>query len=505
MRYTHLIFAIFCSSITATAAEPVSFNRQIRPILSDRCFTCHGPDSAAREAGLRFDQEDSAKSRLEDSGTFAIVAGKPELSEMLARMIEPDPDLRMPPVDSNLSVSPEEIELIRRWIAQGATWERHWSFIAPVKSELPEVKDDSWPINAVDHFILHRLEADRLEPSPPADKEHWLRRVSFDLTGLSPTLKELDEFLADDSDEAYRKAVDRLLSSRAFGERMAQEWLDVARYGDTDGLFEDHPRSIYPWRDWVIDAFNDNLSYRDFIAWQVAGDLLPDATIQQRIATGFLRNNPTSNEGGIINEDYRVKYLVDRVNTTATAMMGLTLECAQCHDHKYDPMTQLEYYQFAGFFNNLVGNGNTKGTAAPTLRRFNAEQATRMPVIESELADIDATLKSTPDSLTADFEKWLKELEQPLEWVSRTILANSQIRDSDGWLVAVEEPKLEDSDLPVRPKIPGQFVRLEMPQDHVGFLTISEVQVFSGGKNIARTGKATQSSVGYNSPAEKAS
>jgi hypothetical protein len=453
---------------------------------------------------LRFDREDSAKAPLEHSGNTAIVAGKPEASEMLARLIESDPDLRMPPADSNLSVSPEEIELIRRWIAEGAKWERHWSFIAPVKSDRPAVKDDSWPVNAIDHFILRRLEAEGLEPSKSADKERWLRRVSFDLTGLPPTLKELDEFLADDSDEAYGKAVDRLLNSRAFGERMAQEWLDVARYGDTDGLFEDHPRSIYPWRDWVVDAFNSNLSYSDFISWQIAGDLLPDATIEQRVATGFLRNNPTSNEGGIINEDYRVKYLVDRVNTTATAMMGLTLECAQCHDHKYDPMTQREYYQFAGFFNSLVGNGNTKGAAAPTLRRFNADQAARMPVIDRELADIDATLKSTPDGLTADFDKWVRELEQPVEWTSHTVLAISEIRESEGWLVAVDKTKSDKTDSPARPTMQGRFVRLEMPKDHVGFLTISEVQVFSGGKNIARTGKATQSSVGYNSPATKA-
>lgn len=504
MRYTYLSAVILCSAVTATAAEPISFNKHIRPILSDRCFVCHGPDSATREAGLRFDREDSSKSTLEDSGKTAIVAGKPEASEMLARLIEADPDLRMPPADSNLSVSPDEIELIRRWIAEGAKWERHWSFITPVKVDLPTVTAKFWPINAIDHFILRRLEAEGLAPTTPADKERWLRRVSFDLTGLPPTLSELDEFLADDSETAYRKAVDRLLNSRAFGERMAQEWLDVARYGDTDALFEDHPRSVYPWRDWVIEAFNSNLPYSEFISWQVAGDLLPDATVEQRIATGFLRHNPTSNEGGIINEDYRVKYLVDRVNTTATAMMGLTLECAQCHDHKYDPMTQREYYQFAGFFNSLVGNGNTKGAAAPTLRRFNADQAARMPVIDSELAKIDATLKSTPDALTADFEKWIKDLEQPVEWTSHSVIANSKVRESDGWLVAIEKTKPADIETPARPKMQGRFVRLEMPKDHVGFLTISEVQVFSAGRNIARTGKATQSSVGYNSPAAKA-
>lgn len=504
MRHTLLFAATLCCAVSATAAEPISFNKHIRPILSDRCFICHGPDSAAREAGLRFDREESAKTPLEVSGETAIVPGKPEISEMLARLTESDPDLRMPPAESNLSVSPDEIELIRRWIAAGARWERHWAFVAPVKDDPPPVTDRSWPVNAIDHFILRRLETEGLTPSKPADRERWLRRVSFDLTGLSPTLQELDEFLADESDKAYDEAVDRLLTSRAFGERMAQEWLDVARYGDTDGLFEDHPRSIYPWRDWVVDAFNGNLPYSDFISWQVAGDLLPDATVDQRVATGFLRNNPTSNEGGIINEDYRVKYLVDRVNTTATAMMGLTLECAQCHDHKYDPMTQREYYQFAGFFNNLIGNGNTKGSAAPTLRRFNAEEAARIPVIDSELTEIDTTLKSTPDALTADFKNWVNELERPVVWVSHSLVTNSDVHDLDGWLAAVKQPNREEPESAARAKMRGRFVRLEMPKDHVGFLTISEVQVFSAGKNIARTGKATQSSVGYNSPAGKA-
>ena len=306
MRYLFVTAAILGSAMYATAAEPISFNKQIRPILADRCFKCHGPDSATREADLRFDQEQSAKRAL-DSGETAIVAGKPEMSAMLARLTESDPDLRMPPADSNLAVTPKEIDLIRRWIANGAKWQRHWSLIAPAKNAPPSVKDKTWPRNAIDHFILRRLEEEGLKPTNPADKERWLRRVSFDLTGLPPTLPELDSFLADKSPKAYEKAVDRLLKSRAFGQRMAQEWLDIARYGDTDGLFEDHPRSIYPWRDWVVDAFNNNLPYSDFITWQIAGDLLPNTTVDQRVATGFLRNNPTSNEGGIIDEDYRVK------------------------------------------------------------------------------------------------------------------------------------------------------------------------------------------------------
>ncbi|NIP97497.1 MAG: DUF1549 domain-containing protein, partial [Akkermansiaceae bacterium] len=230
----------------------------------------------------------------------------------------------MPPPDSKLTVSEEEITLIRRWIAEGARWERHWAFIPPASPPLPEVENHNWPRNEIDHFILARLESEGLEPAPEADRAHLVRRLTFDLTGLPPTIEDLDTFLLDNSDDAYERAVDRLLSSPAFGERLAVEWLDVARYGDTDGLFEDHPRTIYAWRDWVVSAFNDNIPYKDFITWQLAGDLLPDATTSQRIATGFLRNNPTSNEGGIIDEDYRIKYLVDRVNTTATAFLGLT-------------------------------------------------------------------------------------------------------------------------------------------------------------------------------------
>lgn len=486
------------------AQERVSFNRDIRPILSDRCFICHGPDALAREADLRFDQEDSAKSPRGGGPHAAIVPGDPESSEMLVRMLESDPDLQMPPPDSNLSVSDREIQLVKRWIEEGAAWEKHWSLIAPSPPEVPSVSDASWPVNSIDQFILKRLESSGLKPSRPATREHWLRRVSFDLTGLPPTIEQMDEFLADNASDARAKVVDRLLKSVAYGERMALEWLDVSRYGDTDGLFEDHPRDIYPWRDWVIEAFNSNLPYSDFIKWQLAGDLLPEPTIDQRVATGFLRHNPTSNEGGIIDEDYRVKYLVDRVNTTATAMMGLTLECAQCHDHKYDPMTQREYYQFAGFFNSLVGNGNTKGAAAPTLRRYDTEQSKRILKISELLSKLDTELKSTPKALSTEFDQWVAELEEPVRWIDPAIEVNKDFDQSKGWLVAKSvKPKSEEVNSD-RPTMKGRYVRLEMPKDHDGFLTISEVQVFSAGVNIARTGKATQSSIGYNSPASKA-
>ena len=486
---------LICLAVTAPDPEQVSFNDHIRPILADRCYACHGPDSVQRKADLRLDQEEAAAA--------VLVAGKPDDSEILRRLTSDDPDEMMPPPSSKLKVSAAEVDLIRRWIQQGAQWERHWSFAPPKKTELPAVNNKAWPIDPIDHFILSRLEAEGLQPALPTTKEHWLRRVTFDLTGLPPTLEELDAFLADNSADARERVVDRLLKSPAFGERLALEWLDTARYGDTDGLFEDHPRAIYPWRDWVVESFNSNLPYNDFLTWQLAGDLLPDATTSQRIATGFLRNNPTSNEGGIIAEDYRIKYLVDRVNTTATAMLGLTLECAQCHDHKYDPMTQREYYQFAGFFNNLVGNGNTKGATAPTLRNYTDDQATRLKVIETELTQVDATLKSSPDQLTTDFELWLKQLEQPVKWTTPELVADKTVKSDEGWLVRIEETPSE-SPVVNEQAMRGRFVRVALKSGQSGFLTLSEVEVFVEKNNIARSGKATQSSVGYNSPAAKA-
>ena len=376
------LFLLILFPTSSWSAASISFNRDIRPLLADRCFSCHGPDSGSRKAGLRLDLEQSAKATRD--GVTPIIPGNPAKSAIMQRMTHSDPDEVMPPPDSKLSLSASEISRLRKWIEQGAKWERHWSFNPPKKSNLP-AKD---PANWIDHYVRQKLKAAGLKHSPPADPAHLLRRVTFDLTGLPPTIAELDAFLADPSDAAFRAAVDRLLPSSAFGERMAQEWLDVARYGDTDGLFEDHPRSIYPWRDWVVSAFNQNLPYRDFIAWQVAGDLQPNATDEQKLATGFLRNNVTSNEGGIIDEDYRVKYVIDRVNTTATAFLGITLECAQCHDHKYDPMTQREYYEFSGFFNSLKGRGNTKGATDPLLKLQTPENEARLVGIAKELKEI---------------------------------------------------------------------------------------------------------------------
>ncbi|MGK0199868.1 MAG: hypothetical protein ACI91J_003156, partial [Yoonia sp.] len=476
------LFLLILFPTSSWSAASISFNRDIRPLLADRCFSCHGPDSGSRKAGLRLDLEQSAKATRD--GVTPIIPGNPAKSAIMQRMTHSDPDEVMPPPDSKLSLSASEISRLRKWIEQGAKWERHWSFNPPKKSNLP-AKD---PANWIDHYVRQKLKAAGLKHSPPADPAHLLRRVTFDLTGLPPTIAELDAFLADPSDAAFRAAVDRLLPSSAFGERMAQEWLDVARYGDTDGLFEDHPRSIYPWRDWVVSAFNQNLPYRDFIAWQVAGDLQPNATDEQKLATGFLRNNVTSNEGGIIDEDYRVKYVIDRVNTTATAFLGITLECAQCHDHKYDPMTQREYYEFSGFFNSLKGRGNTKGATDPLLKLQTPENEARLVGIAKELKEIATVEKATPPELLADLKQWRNSLKQPVDWKLTYKTPAS---------------KNKTKSFPAS-KTKGRFVRLSLPPGQTGFMTISEVEIYSGGSNIARSGKATQSSVGYRSPAPKA-
>ena len=274
----------------------------------------------------------------------------------------------MPPAYSQKTLSGDQIDLIRRWIEQGAVWQQHWAFIPPRRPALPQVNDTSWPRQNLDHFVLKRLESQGLIPSPPAKKSRILRRVTFDLTGLPPTLDELDAFLADPSPAAYEKAVDRLLASPRYGERMAAVWLDLARYADTDGYQDDEPRIMWRWRDWVVDALNQNLSFDQFTIQQLAGDLLPDANPEQKLATGFLRNNRVNGEGGSIADEFRVEYAVDRVNTVSTAWMGLTVGCARCHDHKYDPISQTEFYGLFAFFNNISEPGTYRRSAAPTIK-----------------------------------------------------------------------------------------------------------------------------------------
>ena len=362
--------------------DPVEFRGDIQPILSSACFHCHGADASQRQAGLRLDHQEGL---LADRGGYrAVVPGNADDSELFQRIASGDPDQRMPPADAARRLSAREIELIRRWIEQGAEWEPHWSFVAPRRPELPSVADATWSIQELDRFVLARLEQSGMRPAPPADKERLLRRVTLDLTGLPPTLEELDTFLADDSPGAYEHAVDRLLSSPRYGERMAAVWLDLARFADSDGYQDDEPRTMWRWRDWLIETLNDNLPFDQFTIQQLAGDLLPDATLQQRLATGFLRNNRANGEGGAIADEYRLEYIVDRVETVSTVWMGLTAGCARCHDHKYDPLSQKEFYELFAFFNQIPEPGIYRRKASPLLKVPTRDEQRRLEEIESE-------------------------------------------------------------------------------------------------------------------------
>ena len=386
--------------------EPsVDFDRDIRPILSDRCYFCHGPDSGQRQADLRLD--------LEDEAMNVITPGDPDDSELIRRIFADDPDERMPPPDSKLEVTPQERELIKKWVMQGAKWKKHWAFERPVKQDVPSIKSNDNLTTEIDRFIVAKLEANGLELSPAASQERLIRRVTFDLTGLPPKLEEIDDFLNDDSPAAYEKVVDRLLQSNHYGERMASDWLDVARYSDTFGYQVDRDRYVWPWRDWVIRAFNANKSYDQFLTEQLAGDLLPDATDDQILATTFNRLHPQKVEGGSVEEEFRVEYVADRTQTLATAFLGLTLECARCHDHKFDPISQKEYYQLFSFFNNIDEAGLysyfTESVPTPTMRLVNAEEKQRLIVLEREAKQLAVVSAAAMETFQRGFEEWLDQ------------------------------------------------------------------------------------------------
>ncbi|WP_232064799.1 PSD1 and planctomycete cytochrome C domain-containing protein [Rhodocytophaga rosea] len=366
--------------------EKVSYNFDIRPILSDNCYACHGPDANKREAGLRLDIEAEAyKALAEHPSAHALVPGKPEQSQAFLRISTKDTTLLMPPAGSNLKLTSHQIKLIEKWIKQGAKYESHWAFTVPVKSQLPEVENKKWSKNQIDDFVLAKLEQTGIEPNEQADKERLLKRLSFDLTGLPPSLKMMDSFLADTSDHAYEKVVDELLALPSYGEKMALHWLDVARFADSHGFQDDSYRTQWPWRDWVIHAFNNNLPYDKFITWQLAGDLMPNATKEQLLATGFNRNHKITEEGGVVQEEYRVMYVTDRTNTVSKALMGVTMECANCHDHKYDPFSQKEYFQLFSFFNNVKEVGIESVVGGP-------ETYAKKPLMEISDKDIQEVL-----------------------------------------------------------------------------------------------------------------
>ncbi|HAH99852.1 MAG TPA: hypothetical protein DCO70_10975 [Verrucomicrobiales bacterium] len=381
--------------------ESVQYNRDIRPILSDNCFECHGPDAAKRKADLRLD--------IGDEGKSVVVAGKPEASELFKRISHSDSQEKMPPEDSGRVLTESEVGTLRRWIEQGARWEKHWAFIPPIRPPLPVAGGSGWSRGGIDRFILAKLRSVGLQPSPEADLETLLRRVTFDLTGLPPTPAEIDAFLLDTSPFAYEGVVDRLLASPRYGERMAIDWLDAARYADSHGYSLDRRRVMWPWRDWVIMAFNDNMPFDQFTIEQLAGDLLPDVTVEQKVATGFNRNHSIQSEGGVIDEEYRVETVVDRVETTSAVFLGLTFGCARCHDHKYDPISQKEFYEFYSFFNNVperahVGNAD-KQADQPFLKAPTALQRELMAALHEQEMQLKSVVYNEP--LSADFTEFV--------------------------------------------------------------------------------------------------
>lgn len=346
--------------------ETIDYIFDVKPILSDRCYLCHGPDDGTREAGLRLDLKEGAYAALgENLDRFAVVPGNIDSSQMVYRINHPDIQKRMPPQESNLTLSEYERNVLVKWIEQGAVWKDHWAFVVPEKPELPEAENDDAADSAIDLFILEKLSQKGIQPSERASKEKQLRRVYFDLTGLPPSLEAIDEFVNNTDPDAYEKVVDGLLSSDAYGERMASDWLDLARYADTHGYQDDLERIMWPWRDWVINAFNKNIPYDEFVTWQLAGDLIPDASLEQILATGFNRNHKITQEGGVIDEEYRVEYVMDRTVTTSKALLGLTMECARCHNHKYDPISQKEFYEFYSFFNQVNEKGRIEYDELP--------------------------------------------------------------------------------------------------------------------------------------------
>ncbi len=395
-----------------TVPDNIDFNRHVKPILSDRCFSCHGPDKGKLKAGLRLDIPDAVYGELpETPGKKALVPGSLRNSEVFKRIISTDPDYLMPEPKSHLTLSAYEKAVLIKWIENGATYKPHWAFIKPVKPDLPEVTQKAWMKNPIDQFILSHLEKEKLPPSPQADKETLLRRISLDLTGLPPSLDEMDAFIKDPSPNAYEKQVDRLLASPHYGEKMATDWLDVARFADSHGYTVDRLRDMSPWRDWVINAFNKNLSYNDFITWQLAGDLLPHPTKEQLIATAFNRNHQQNMEGGIVEEEFRVEYVTDRVNTTAEAFMALTVGCARCHDHKFDPISQKEYYQMYSFFNNIKEAGQISWDNAmpvPTMLITNDEKDKILSFFKTKEQQKQDQLRTEAQAEENSFNQWLQ-------------------------------------------------------------------------------------------------
>jgi hypothetical protein len=403
---------VWLSIAPLSAADAVDFNRDVRPILSNHCWNCHGPDEKSREAGLRLDQRESALSALE-SGQRAIVPGDVAVSTLLTRITSRSADELMPPPGFQRPLSERQMDTLRRWVAAGAPYAGHWAFQPVQRNSPPDVQHPGWIRNEIDRFILAKLESEGLSPSPEADRASWLRRVTLDLTGLPPTLAELDAFLADQSIKAYETVVDRLLASPRHAERMAIQWLDAARFADTNGYNNDEVRTMWPWRDWVIRAFADNMPFDQFLTEQLAGDLLPSASVSQKVATGFVRNHVLTTEGGIIEEEYHVEYVADRVHTVSTVFLALSLQCARCHDHKFDPLTQRDFYRFAAYLNNVpdrVVSYNQARMAEPLLKVPSPQQQATLAELAERQQALETSLVERRKSVIPEIAAWEQAL-----------------------------------------------------------------------------------------------
>jgi hypothetical protein len=410
--------------------DEVNFNFDVKPILSDKCYTCHGPDDKARKANLRLDIESGFYKSLEDNPNhYVINKNSPEKSEILNRINSENASYVMPPPESNLKLSNREKEVLKKWVDQGGNWEPHWAYTKPKLPNIPEIDLENWASNEIDYFIAKKLNSVGMTPSEKEEKEILIRRAYFDLIGLPPTIQEIDEFVTDNSNNAYEKVIDKLLESKSYGERMAAIWMDLSRYGDSHGYQDDQERIMWPWRDWVIHAYNTNMTYDKFITWQMAGDMLPNATKEQIIASGFNRNHKITQEGGVVPEEYRVEYVADRTVTSAKIMMGLTVECARCHTHKYDPISHDEFFSLYSFFNNVDEDGLIGyGITAPK------------PNLTIKKADIkkDLSFINLPDSINDVTLMVMKETEN----LRNTYVLNRGSYDSPTKLVKPSTPEV---------------------------------------------------------------
>ncbi len=551
-------FALALLAGAAASAEEgttrkLDFTRDIRPLLSNHCFQCHGPDAEERKGGTDGLRLDTAAGALQDLGGYAaIVPGRPEASEVVARIRSTDPDLLMPPPATGKPLSAADQDLLETWIREGAAYAGHWSYEVPVRPELPAVRHTAWPRHDIDYFVLSRLEREGLSPSPEADRYTLARRLALDLTGLPPTLEEVDRFVQDPAPDAYEQYVDRLLEKSSYGEHWARMWLDLARYADSAGYADDPPRTIWAYRDYVIRSFNENKPFDQFTLEQLAGDLLPDPSVDQLVATAFHRNTLTNNEGGTNDEEFRNVAIVDRVNTTFAVWMGTTIDCAQCHNHKYDPISQAEFFRVFAVLNNT--EDADRRDESPLVEIWSPEQLEQKAKWERELAELRREVSTLTPELTTGLAAWERDLGAEPAWQA---LRPSEVQSASGSELSLAENKvvaakpantdtytltfplaanqaltglrletLPDEALPqggpgfaggnfvvsrVRAELvppagtttSGRFLRIEIPGQQ-RILSLAEVQVWGSDTNLALKGEATQSSTDYDGPAKLA-